>query len=524
MLSKIGIVLTTLILIFSILIVYNSLNSLKSNEVTIKKIIYNLNFYQLIFSLLTFLILLIGFVTSDFSLINVFENSHTEKPLFYKISGVWGNHEGSLLLWINILVIFSFLFFIFNNKKNKKNYTKLRLKKYVQKIKKNNSIFNFLYKKIFSFIKKNQKYLFHDHYFSKKNYFFICLRLLYLPFQYDEFNFEIRDFKKNRYFLKSELRKGNKTKFNNFFNDLLYGFMPSSYLENYYKIVSYSNKINFNPKIIFTSNAHLSNDTFKIWSAEKVKNGSKLIASDHGLQFDNNYSFNYGNIYFRYIKWVKTKNKNFTNLPPNKFLDKNNYFNKDKNKILVLLPVKYKNKRHFLHRNGHDIDDYNFVKKNLIYCFKKYLDNFYFRIHPSCENKKELEKMITKDFGKNKIDKEEKFSDSIKKYKMIIDTDLETPFLETFLSNIPVISLVNIELIQIDKNSKSLLKDMIKNKIIFSEFISSKKYLREVIENPYDWWESKRLVKLKKKLLKTFSLNNKNNLNKWTVFFENIKV
>ncbi len=120
MLSKIGIVLTTLILIFSILIVYNSLNSLKSNEVTIKKIIYNLNFYQLIFSLLTFLILLIGFVTSDFSLINVFENSHTEKPLFYKISGVWGNHEGSLLLWINILVIFSFLFFIFNNKKNKK--------------------------------------------------------------------------------------------------------------------------------------------------------------------------------------------------------------------------------------------------------------------------------------------------------------------------------------------------------------------------------------------------------------------
>ena len=149
---------------------------------------------------------------------------------------------------------------------------------------------------------------------------------------------------------------------------------------------------------------------------------------------------------FRSIKWVKSENKNFTNLPPNMFLDKKNYFNKDKNKILVLLPVKYKNKRHFLHRNGHDLDDYNFVKKNLIYCFKKYLDNFYFRIHPSCENNKELEIMITKDFGKNKIDKEEKFSDSIKKYKMIIDTDLETPFLETFLSNIPIISLVNIEL------------------------------------------------------------------------------
>ena len=70
-----------------------------------------------------------------------------------------------------------------------------------------------------------------------------------LPFKYDEFNFEINDFKKNRYFLKSELRKGNKTKFNSFFNDLLCSFMPSSYLENYDKIINYSNKINFNPKL-----------------------------------------------------------------------------------------------------------------------------------------------------------------------------------------------------------------------------------------------------------------------------------
>jgi len=52
-------------------------------------------------------------------MINVYENSHTTKPLFYKISGTWGNHEGSMLLWINILVIFSFLFLLLNKKKNK---------------------------------------------------------------------------------------------------------------------------------------------------------------------------------------------------------------------------------------------------------------------------------------------------------------------------------------------------------------------------------------------------------------------
>ena len=54
----------------------------------------------------SFLALTWAFVTSDFSVRLVFANSHTDKPLIYKISGVWGNHEGSLLLWVLILVIF----------------------------------------------------------------------------------------------------------------------------------------------------------------------------------------------------------------------------------------------------------------------------------------------------------------------------------------------------------------------------------------------------------------------------------
>jgi len=46
-----------------------------------------------------FCALIFAFVTSDFSVVNVAENSHTEKPLIYKIAGAWGSHEGSMLLW-----------------------------------------------------------------------------------------------------------------------------------------------------------------------------------------------------------------------------------------------------------------------------------------------------------------------------------------------------------------------------------------------------------------------------------------
>ena len=54
----------------------------------------------------TFGCLTIAFVTSDFSLAVVVDNSHTAKPLIYKISGVWGNHEGSMLLWVWILALY----------------------------------------------------------------------------------------------------------------------------------------------------------------------------------------------------------------------------------------------------------------------------------------------------------------------------------------------------------------------------------------------------------------------------------
>ena len=48
-----------------------------------------------------------AFVTSDFSIADVANNSHTLKPLIYKITGVWGNHEGSMLLWVLVLSLYA---------------------------------------------------------------------------------------------------------------------------------------------------------------------------------------------------------------------------------------------------------------------------------------------------------------------------------------------------------------------------------------------------------------------------------
>jgi len=68
---------------------------------------------QWCFVALAFGALMICYVRSDFSVLNVFENSHSAKPLVYKLSGVWGNHEGSMLLWVFILTVFGALVALF---------------------------------------------------------------------------------------------------------------------------------------------------------------------------------------------------------------------------------------------------------------------------------------------------------------------------------------------------------------------------------------------------------------------------
>src|SRR5205823_10826834 len=68
---------------------------------------------QFCFVAIAFAALTICYVRSDFSVLNVFENSHSAKPLVYKLSGLWGNHEGSMLLWVLILALFGALVALF---------------------------------------------------------------------------------------------------------------------------------------------------------------------------------------------------------------------------------------------------------------------------------------------------------------------------------------------------------------------------------------------------------------------------
>ncbi|MBL4741296.1 MAG: cytochrome c biogenesis protein CcsA, partial [Sneathiella sp.] len=77
-------------------------------NVPMMKFAESASFAQFLTVSVAFIALTVGYVESDFSILNVASNSHSLKPMLYKISGVWGNHEGSLLLWVWILALFGF--------------------------------------------------------------------------------------------------------------------------------------------------------------------------------------------------------------------------------------------------------------------------------------------------------------------------------------------------------------------------------------------------------------------------------
>ena len=119
MISKLGNICLFLGLITSIILIFFSITNIKNNIKKFPNRVTTFLILQFLIVVTTFFTLVYAFVVSDFSVETVYNHSHTAKPIFYKLSGVWGNHEGSLILWLLVLSLFIFIFTIFSKKLNK---------------------------------------------------------------------------------------------------------------------------------------------------------------------------------------------------------------------------------------------------------------------------------------------------------------------------------------------------------------------------------------------------------------------
>ena len=114
MISHLANIFIYISLVLTILFYINLLKKIIPSTTFSLKLIYFIN-------LIPFGLLVYAFSISDFTLLNVFENSYIDDPIFYKVTSAWGSHEGSILLWVFLINLFGFFFF-----------TKIKLLRYIK--------------------------------------------------------------------------------------------------------------------------------------------------------------------------------------------------------------------------------------------------------------------------------------------------------------------------------------------------------------------------------------------------------
>ena len=116
MLIEVGHFALVLALVISIILIVVPSIGLYQNKTSLSQLAKPLVWAQGFWITLAFLVLMSAFLTNDFSVKYVAENSNTQLPILYKASAVWGSHEGSLLLWVFVLSLWAVAVSIFSKR------------------------------------------------------------------------------------------------------------------------------------------------------------------------------------------------------------------------------------------------------------------------------------------------------------------------------------------------------------------------------------------------------------------------
>lgn len=367
---------------------------------------------------------------------------------------------------------------------------------------------------------KNNNFLLYDLAFKKYDYLKLNLYLKQIP--------TINSNLDRKIFQDTPLKRDNlqvkiqaKNQFENFCNNLIIKNLPKSYVENYTSLKTYIDKIELNPQKIITSFAHINNDTFKIWSAEQVLKGKKLIITDHGGYIDESSHFysmeKYSDLY---LKWNKTDPSLFLStkqVPPNLFLAKRKILKStDLGKNILFLT---NNTHLYAYRIGASpistlmVDEQDAWIGFLKRIIPENKSRFKVRIHPS--DNWNFKKIFLENFKKDLLSKKKKLRQDIKFSKLIINTTLQTTFVESMKSGVPTIVITSGFTVVVPRPIKQIIKKLKASNIFFDDFDKAFDHINKILDDPLFWWNSNHMQKIRDEFASCCSLETDNNFSFW---------
>ena len=369
---------------------------------------------------------------------------------------------------------------------------------------------------------KSQKVLFFHSYFPRKHLLYFYYKLRLIPLWHSPLKQKIKyPDSTNRGDLTLDTYK-IKNDFESYLCKSIIGDIPVAYLEGYSSLSSMA-KTFIKAEVIFTANAHFGNELFKVWSAEQVLAGSKLIISPHGGSLYPLYSM-FGHedkIADSRIVWGKEWSDHQTRMPPNKL-----YFKvKNYNQHGEILLIDYEATRYGFRCVSCPVgplvlDSFEHNNQFLQSLDKTILSNL--KVRPKYLGSWETALRYKDNFGIKIISKEPTILKDMQGSKLIVCTYPQTAFSEAMYSGVPTMLLLVKDHWQFQPIYDDLLEELERAKILYFNPVDAAKHLAEIYPNPQIWWESSDVLLARKKFDEICLTITENPLNQWTMFLKNI--
>ena len=276
-----------------------------------------------------------------------------------------------------------------------------------------------------------------------------------------------------------------------FLQELLPYSLPKYYLEGFDSLVETQKSLP-DARVIFTSNAYIYNETFKIWSAFQVLKKSKLIISSHGGALDPLLNtFNHEEkIADTRVVWGQTWHENQIRLPPNKLHYKIKKYNQNGQISLVDYEASRYGDRCSSSPRGPLVLDV--INSNI--AFLKSLEKHGLISDIKIRSKGlglwESKKRFEESFGKNILCKERYQVNTIKNSRLVICTYPQTTFAESMYSGVPTMLFYDESFWEVQPIYSSLIDVLEKANIIFTNQDDAVKHVLQIQDDPMDWWRS----------------------------------
>ena len=305
-----------------------------------------------------------------------------------------------------------------------------------------------------------------------------------------------------------------QTHFEVFLFNRLVADIPRVYVEGFSSLRSRASQIPMRPKVIVTATAHWGNEIFKLWSAERVFDGAKLILMEHGGSFPPAFgamSFE-EDIADARILWVSAGHEKHVRLPPPKLEPI-----KSSREYLAIIGSelpRYNYRADSMPKSAQCLSGYDMVCELYSLVDKELRSSVCIRPHPNWGWN--TRQRLIDSLGKDKVSDERSYNGFLSRARLIVCTYPQTTFSEAMASGLPSLLLYPAHLWETAPRFDSLLDSLRSAQIVFHEAACAAAHISSIWADPDRWWNSPPVVRARQEFHRQMLALDGDWLREWT--------